>query len=229
MAAQPVVRDLMSSPARCVRAEDSLFVAAELMWGGDCGGVPVVDGDGKLAGFVTDRDIAMCAAIQGRTLHELPVSAAMTFGGVGVPASARLGLAHTLLCKARVRRLPVQDQDGVVIGVLSLADLVRDAADQPKSRSKWNDLRTTFTAVSLQPDLAASSSSAAADPGAATKATTKSTAKPASKAATKAKKAPKVAVKAKPARKQAAAKRAAPVAKASPARRKAGRSASAGA
>lgn len=144
MPAAPTVATLMTSPARTVRAEDSLFQAAEAMWGGDCGGVPVVDGEGRLAGFVTDRDIAMCAAIQGRTLHELPVTAAMTFGAVGVAEDADLAAAHGLLRTHRVRRLPVLDATGVVVGLLSLADLVRDAARHPKQKSRGEDLRATI-------------------------------------------------------------------------------------
>jgi CBS domain-containing protein len=170
------VKDLMTAPARTVRSDDTLYLAAEAMWEGDCGGVPVVDGNGKLSGFVTDRDITMCAAIQGRTLHELPVTAAMSFDAASVTADESVGHAHGLLRERQVRRLPVVDEAGAVLGVLSLADLVRDAAAHPTARSRTQDLRATVAAVSATPGSpvpAATRSARAAKKGAKAKATAK--------------------------------------------------------
>jgi CBS domain-containing protein len=187
------VKDLMTAPARTVRSDDTLYLAAEAMWEGDCGGVPVVDGDGKLSGFVTDRDITMCAAIQGRTLHELPVTAAMSFDAASVTAGESVGHAHGLLRERQVRRLPVVDEAGAVVGVLSLADLVRDAAAHPTARSRTQDVRATVTAVSATPGSpapaatksarASRKSAAAAKKQAAGSLSPKATKKPTRKAA----------------------------------------------
>jgi CBS domain-containing protein len=42
----------------------TLNAAARIMWDNDCGCVPVVDGDGRVVGMITDRDICMTAYLQ---------------------------------------------------------------------------------------------------------------------------------------------------------------------
>jgi len=159
------VKQLMTAPARTVRSHESLFQAAEAMWEGDCGGIPVVSDEGQLAGFVTDRDVTMCAAIQGRTLHELPVTAAMTFEATSVGEQDSLEAAHELLRERRVRRLPVVDKAGAVVGMLSLVDLVRDAAANPRARTRVSAVRDTLIAVS-QPVEASGPTTTATQTGA---------------------------------------------------------------
>jgi len=60
--------DVMTKTVRSCSAGDSLQRAAQLMWEGDCGSVPVVDSDNRVVGILTDRDIAMAAYTQGRPL-----------------------------------------------------------------------------------------------------------------------------------------------------------------
>ena len=48
------------------------------MWDHDCGCAPVVDGHGRLAGIITDRDICMAAYTQGMPLEAIPVERAMS-------------------------------------------------------------------------------------------------------------------------------------------------------
>ena len=179
------VADLMTAPAHTVAPEDSLFHAAELMWGADCGGLPVVAADGTLAGFVTDRDIAMCAAIQGRTLHEMPVSAAMTFGAESVGVKDDLAAAHGKLRARRVHRLPVIDAAGAVVGLLSLADLVRDAHAHPKARSSQTEVRATVSSLAEPWDDASPEGGRGVTLPAADAAPSQPTRKPATRSVTK--------------------------------------------
>lgn len=122
------VQDVMSrSPGRC-QATDALAAAVRIMWEGDCGCVPVVDGDGGLCGIVTDRDACMAAFLRGQRLAEIPVGAVMSRALASCKPGDDVDTAAALMRQFQVRRLPVVDGDNRLVGVLSQNDLVRAAA-----------------------------------------------------------------------------------------------------
>jgi len=77
--------------------------------------------------MVTDRDICMAALACRKLLSQIPVMTAASRRMYAVRTVDTLDCAHELMCKHRVRRLPVTDDGGHLIGILSLADLVRAA------------------------------------------------------------------------------------------------------
>jgi len=119
------VSDLMTSAAKACSANDNLQRAAQIMWESDCGALPVVDGEGRVVGMITDRDIGMAAYTHGQTLWQLPVSAAMANQVHGVHENDDLGAVEGLMRKVQVRRVPVLDKEGRLKGILSLNDLAR--------------------------------------------------------------------------------------------------------
>lgn len=124
-----LVEQIMSREVQTCRAEDTLDRAAQLMWDRDCGCLPVLKSDdaSRVMGLITDRDICMCAHFQGKPLHELHVSEAMSRQVQACKATDAAKNAEKLMSEARVRRLPVIDEAGSLIGVISLADLAREA------------------------------------------------------------------------------------------------------
>jgi CBS domain-containing protein len=124
------VEQLMTRRVRICRPDDTLERAAQLMWDHDCGSIPVcTDEAGSVAvGIITDRDIAMCAMFHPRPLRDLPVSEAMSRNLRVCRPSDSLEAAEGIMRDAQVRRLPVVDADGRVIGMISLADLAAEAA-----------------------------------------------------------------------------------------------------
>jgi CBS domain-containing protein len=88
----------------------------------------VVDDQYKPVGFLTDRDICMAAYSQGKPLDELRVESAMARKVVCCVAEDDLGSAAALMQQNRTRRLPVIDQHGALVGLLSLDDLTCEAA-----------------------------------------------------------------------------------------------------
>lgn len=115
----------MTEHVQTVHIDASANEAAQLMWYGDLGALPVVDHEGKLRGMVTDRDLAMAAHLQGKPLHEIPVRTVMSQGVVALTSTDLLSEAVTLMRRHKVRRLPVLDERGGVGGMLSLSDLAR--------------------------------------------------------------------------------------------------------
>ncbi len=122
------VEQIMNRRVKVCRPQDSLNKAAQIMWNEPCGAVPVVDDQCKPVGFLTDRDICMAAYTQGKPLEELRVETAMARKVVSCVAEDDLGSAAGLMRQNRTRRLPVIDQDGALVGLLSLDDLACEAA-----------------------------------------------------------------------------------------------------
>jgi CBS domain-containing protein len=122
---QTRVRDLMSpSPITC-RPADDLRLAAQRMWEGDFGVLPVVDDAQKPIGVLTDRDICMAAYTRGGALAELSVAEAMSRRVCTCKPSHTLRSAMDLMVTHQVRRLPVVGDDGALVGIVSLADIAR--------------------------------------------------------------------------------------------------------
>ena len=124
------VEQLMPRPVQSCRHSDTLARAAQLMWDFDCGCLPVVSDprSKRIAGILTDRDICMCALFKNKPLHEIQVSEAMAKEVLVCQTSDDLGQAELIMREARVRRVPVTDDDGALVGMLSLADLAHEAA-----------------------------------------------------------------------------------------------------
>lgn len=132
------VERLMASPVRCCRPEDGLNQAARIMWEADCGLVPVIAADesGAVLGVITDRDVCMAAYTQGKTLGEIPVADVMTREVHCCKPAASLEEAQSIMRNAQVRRLPVVDDAGRLVGLLSLSDLAQEACRERAPRTK---------------------------------------------------------------------------------------------
>ncbi len=122
------VSQVMTPYADTVALDASMADAARMMYERNVGCVPVTDGARKLAGIVTDRDIAMTACSQDRALSQLSVRDAMTSFVQTISQDASLTEAERLMRDLRVRRLPVVDESGRCVGMLSVDDIVVAAA-----------------------------------------------------------------------------------------------------
>jgi CBS domain-containing protein len=122
------IEQLMNHNVKTCRASDRLNQAAQLMWDNDLGFLPVVDGEDKLVGTLTDRDICMATYTQGQPPHQVPVWAAMAKKVAALKPNDSLLIALQMMQENQVRRLPVIDQQGRPVGVLTLSDLVLEAS-----------------------------------------------------------------------------------------------------
>lgn len=123
------IDQIMTKQAKWCTPDDTLDRAAQLMWNSDCGCLPVcaTDGVNRVIGVVTDRDICMSALFQGKALHELRVANAMARVLKACRPSDSLADAEKFMSETRIRRLPVVDDQGSLVGIIALADLAREA------------------------------------------------------------------------------------------------------
>jgi CBS-domain-containing membrane protein len=126
----------MTRSVKTCGPEDSLEVAARLMWENDCGCVPVTDDSGHPLAMLTDRDVCMAALTQGRTLAEIRVKSAMSGSLHAVGPRDPLARAEHMMQEFQVRRLPVADADGHLVGLLSMNDIAREAARERPQRQR---------------------------------------------------------------------------------------------
>jgi|SoiMethySBSTD1v2_1073268.scaffolds.fasta_scaffold19929_10 CBS domain-containing protein len=146
-----LVKDIMTADVRSCRPHDSLQFAAGLMWEADCGCVPVVDDERRVVGIITDRDICMAAFTQNMPLWQSRVESAMARKVACVGADDSPVLAEEAMQRLQVRRLPVVDRAGTLVGLLSLADLayaMESAVTFGADGMTWTALGRTLAALS---------------------------------------------------------------------------------
>jgi len=158
------VAQLMTRSPKSCGVHESLARAAQIMWETDCGCVPVVDESSAVVGLLTDRDICMAAYTQGRSLSDIGVQSAMArhVSTCGAKDSLRTALERMLA--ARVRRLPVVDEDNKLVGVVSLGDVWRRTPRDARGRIKGRpsrELVATMVVVSSPRDEVESTPEAA--------------------------------------------------------------------
>ena len=124
---KPVANILRSKPDQVIHTIEpsaTMREALEKMAYHDIGALVVVD-DAKIVGIVTERDYARKGALMGRDSRETPVRELMTSPVMYVSPQESNENCMALMTEHRLRHLPVLD-DGRLVGVLSMRDLVRD-------------------------------------------------------------------------------------------------------
>jgi CBS domain-containing protein len=124
------VKDLMITNVRTCSVTDDLAVAAGQMWDYDCGCVPVLNEQGHVTGVITDRDICMAAFFQKVPISDVKVSAVMSRQLFCCSSEDDLAEAEKNMCEKKVRRLPVLDELGRLVGLLSMSDIARHADEE---------------------------------------------------------------------------------------------------
>ena len=140
------VRDAMSRPVQLVHEEVSARTAAEILVGRGYRSLPVVDEAGRPVGIISNADLVTRAGMPARLrilegldaerrralLDAMPtqsVAAVMTGDVVTIADGASLADATRLMTDRKLKRLPVVDGDGRLVGIISRADVLRAVAE----------------------------------------------------------------------------------------------------
>ena len=121
----------MTTTVRCCAPETPLREVARIMCEGDCGALPVIDGKdgGRVIAMITDRDITVRLVAGGRNPLELSAASCMSTPVITVRPDATLTEACRVMEQRKVRRLPVVDETGRCVGIISQADIARLAPE----------------------------------------------------------------------------------------------------
>jgi CBS-domain-containing membrane protein len=146
------VEKLMTRSVATCGPQDTLDYAASLMWQNDCGCLPVIhiNGTAQVCGMITDRDICMSALFKGKALGELRVEDAMAKDLQTCQPGDTLAVVERKMQNSRIRRLPVVDEAGALVGIVSMADLASAAARLQYGQRRdipGSEVTTTLAAI----------------------------------------------------------------------------------
>jgi CBS domain-containing protein len=122
------VREVMTSKLCSIDADETATYAAKMMRDEDVGIAPIVEGD-RLVGVLTDRDIAVRVVAERRDPEQAKVSELMSLDLVTLDPDQDLDEGLRLMARHQVRRLPVVEEDGRLVGILAQADVAKEADD----------------------------------------------------------------------------------------------------
>lgn len=120
-----VALDVMTDNPICAVPTDTVDHAARLMRSEDVGPIPIVNDlqNRRLLGIVTDRDLALKIVAEGRDPRGTIVETVMTPTPVTVHPEADLQQVLRVMADHQVRRLPVVDKQGRLLGIIAQADI----------------------------------------------------------------------------------------------------------
>jgi len=120
------IQEVMTRDVQTISTQDSVQRAAQLMDELNVGAIPVVD-DGKLVGMVTDRDITVRSVAIGQDPTTTRVNDVMSTDVRTCTIEQSVEDVLAQMADVQIRRVPVVDGNGQVIGIVSLGDVVTKA------------------------------------------------------------------------------------------------------
>jgi CBS domain-containing protein len=120
------VQDVMTSNPCTIDADKPVAYAAKMMKQENVGIAPIVEGN-RLVGTLTDRDIVVRVVAEGKDPQRISAREVASTAPVTVDPQQDLDEALRLMATHQVRRLPVVEEDGRVVGVLAQADVAEEA------------------------------------------------------------------------------------------------------
>ena len=121
------IQEAMTSNPTTVKPTTTAQEAARTMKSEDVGSLPIVQGD-KLVGVITDRDLAIRIIADGKPI-DTPVADVASKDVVTVDPQQSVEEAARLMASNQVRRLPVVEEDGKLVGILAQADIAQAGHD----------------------------------------------------------------------------------------------------
>ncbi|WP_019178161.1 CBS domain-containing protein [Methanomassiliicoccus luminyensis] len=118
-----LVKDYMTQKKEVVSPEDSVSSAVELMVDHDQGSVIVVDDNEKVLGIFTERDVLRHFLSNQSKFLRLKVSEVMSKPVITVTENSKVSDALKLMNEKNIRRLPVVNKDGKMVGFVSWKEL----------------------------------------------------------------------------------------------------------
>ena len=121
------IREAMTERPTTVEPSATAQEAARTMRSEDVGSLPIVEGD-RLVGMITDRDLAIRLVAEGLGA-DAPVGELASKELVTIDPQQELSEAARLMAEHQLRRLPVCEEDGRLVGILAQADVAQAGHD----------------------------------------------------------------------------------------------------
>jgi CBS domain-containing protein len=124
--------EVMTKNPVCCLPGDMVVKVAQLMQSENIGSVPVIENEQtqKLVGIITDRDLALKVVAKGQDANSTKVEAVMTHKLVTCQTGDDVQLALDAMAEHQLRRIPILDNNGKIVGIIAQAD-VATRVNQP--------------------------------------------------------------------------------------------------
>ena len=146
------VRDVMIKDVKFCSADMNLAAATEILWNEGVGSLPVVE-NGRVLGIITDRDIAIALGTRNARAGETLVKDVSLPKVFYCSPGDDIHVALTTMRAQRVRRLPVMEADGSLLGILCLDDIIL-FAEEKAAELTYADVVETLQAICEHPSVA---------------------------------------------------------------------------
>jgi CBS domain-containing protein len=125
----------MTANPVCCSGSDNVVKAAQLMNAENVGSIPVVDNENNklLLGIVTDRDLTLKVIGENRQPQSTSVEDVMTYDPATCYADDDLSKVINIMSDYQIRRVPVIDIDGHIVGIISQADIALSSHNAEKT------------------------------------------------------------------------------------------------
>jgi len=147
------VQDVMVKGVRFCTPDANLATVAKVFWEAGCGALPIVE-NGRAIGMITDRDVSIALGTRNAKAGETCVREVALPKVFFCFAEDDIHTALTTMRAQQVRRLPVVDREGALVGILSLDDIVLFAEEKPLGELTYTDVIDTMKAIYEHPDQA---------------------------------------------------------------------------
>ena len=114
-----------SGPLMSVSPDDPVFYALQVMSDANVGALLVLDGE-HLVGIFSERDYARKVILFGKASKDTPVRAIMTDKVLYVTPDRTIDECMAIMTDKHIRHLPVLDDEGKVLGIVSIGDVVKE-------------------------------------------------------------------------------------------------------
>lgn len=120
------VKECMCNEVFSCTPSTTVYDAAKLMQTNHIGCIPVCDNENCMVGVITDRDLVLRCIADDKNAKDTPVSDIMTTNVWTCKPDDEMTNAQSKMGSEQIRRLPVVDNQGKVIGMLTLGDLAKN-------------------------------------------------------------------------------------------------------
>ena len=133
-------KEVMTKDPKTCAPTDTVERAAQLMKSEDVGPIPIVGDNGKLEGIITDRDIVLKVVAEGRDAKTTKLADVMSTDLITCTTDGDIEKTLDLMEDNQVRRIPVVDASGRLVGIISQADVATRLDDSEKTAELVEDI-----------------------------------------------------------------------------------------
>jgi CBS domain-containing protein len=142
------IKDIMSSNTCTCKIDTTLDKIAMMMWDNDCGAVPIVDNNNHPIGMVTDRDIAIGAAIKNKPLFQISAKEINNDRPVFTcNFDDDVKEVLSTMQKEKIRRIPIVNSRHELCGMVSIGDIAEYSEQKRGAKISAKETINTLKAV----------------------------------------------------------------------------------